>query len=58
MEPRCYGSDKSAFGDFEQEGTSAYMLFYERVQKKDIRIVVKDKQKFAEFKQQAEVRVK
>lgn len=43
LEPRCFGSDKSAFGDFEQEGTSAYMLFYERVTKKNIRLVVHEK---------------
>lgn len=43
VDRRCYGSNKSAFGDFAQEGTSAYMLFYERIEKKDIRIVVDKK---------------
>ena len=35
---RCYGNEEQAAA----VGTSAYMLFYERVKKKDIRIVLDD----------------
>ena len=39
VEPRCFGGTK----DSNKSGTSAYMLFYERYFKKDIRIVLNDK---------------
>ena len=39
VETRCFGNDKAS----SNSGTSAYMLFYERVKKKDIRLVLSNK---------------
>jgi len=40
VELRCYGSKEITGFGTGQSGTSAYMLFYERVKKKDIRLVI------------------
>ena len=38
MEARCFGKKQESYG-FDTTGTSAYMLFYERVSKKSMRLV-------------------
>ena len=40
MAGRCYGNKPGSGGG--QQGTSAYMLFYERIKKKDYKLVVPD----------------
>ena len=55
-ETRCFGNKKESSAS--NSGTSAYMLFYERVKKKDIRLVLtkdkldfKDEDNLKEFKE-------